>query len=185
MGCSGYVEEDTAAAWLEWGQRTRDISPITMQLNGDLEDVVHQLGLKDSGYEITSEVSDVYNCIAWAAGVTDTDWWSYRIPGRLLATFGTPRSPEVSELWCRLFETNEGYSVCDGATRGNRITTRSPFMLLVGEWTHVAQGNWKMVGGPARWETVRGHNPPVAWKTWPRAVYGSVHCIMRRPSSSP
>ena len=31
--------------------------------------------LKPTGYSVTSPATRVYNCIAWAAGVTDDWWW--------------------------------------------------------------------------------------------------------------
>ena len=34
----------------------------------------HYPRLADAGYEITSDATPVYNCIAWAAGDT-TRWW--------------------------------------------------------------------------------------------------------------
>ena len=49
--------------------------------------------LVNTGYEVTSEINDDYNCIAWAVR-DDKNWWShlpgYRWPG--------PRYPEVENL---------------------------------------------------------------------------------------
>ena len=62
--------------------------------------------LRGSQFEITSEATTVYNCIAWAAGDTDKFWW----PGHFW-----PRSVGrnvTRESFVKAFQSR-GYAVCD------------------------------------------------------------------------
>ena len=133
-------------------------------------------GLKDSGYEITSEISDVYNCKAWAAG-DDTDWWSY-VPGSYWPS-SVPQSPEVGTL-VQVFETLD-YSVCESQERETDYDKIAVYAQS-GEWTHVARqledgqrtskvGQFEDITHPSL-ENLAG------------GTYGDVHCVMRRPSST-
>ena len=49
--------------------------------------------LAGSGYEITGEASDQYNCIAWALGIT-AEKWNSEDPR---PTTGRHRCPEITE----------------------------------------------------------------------------------------
>ena len=133
-------------------------------------------GLKDSGYEITSEISDVYNCIAWAAG-DDTDWWSYA-PGSYWPP-SVPRSPEVGAL-VQVFETLD-YSVCESHERETDYDKIAVY-AEGGEWTHVARqsedGQWSSKVG--QFEDIT--HPSL--QNLAGGTYGDVYCVMRRPSST-
>ena len=133
-------------------------------------------GLKGSGYEITSEISDLYNCIAWAAG-DDTNWWSHS-PGNYWPP-GVPRSSEVSAL-VLVFEFL-GFSDCEN----DEIETgyeKVAVYALSGEWTHAARqlenGQWTSKVG--QFEDIT--HPFLHNLTG--EVYGDVHYIMRRPTST-
>ena len=133
--------------------------------------------LAGSGYEITRETSDEYNCVAWAAG-DDTDWWShdpeYYWPEWAL------RSPEVEAL-VQVF-TGLGYTVCDSAVKENGYE-KVALYALEGLWKHAARqlddGQWTSKLGP--FEEITHPSP----EDVTGELYGSVYCFMRRPSPSP
>ena len=68
--------------------------------------------LQSTGYSITSPATPVYNCIAWAAGVTD-DWWWPDPMGVSAWPLTVPRM-ETMEAFLMAFESL-GYSRCDDA----------------------------------------------------------------------
>lgn len=66
--------------------------------------------LRHSGYEITSPEDRGYNCIAWAAGVTDAWWW----PDPWEIGYwpnGVPRE-ETIQAFIQAFGTR-GYTPCE------------------------------------------------------------------------
>ena len=128
-----------------------------------------------SGYEITSEISDVYNCIAWAAE-DDTKWWSY--PDEHYWPEWAPRSPEIEAL-VQVF-AGLGYAVCHGDAREPGYD-KVALYARDGEWQHAARqledGRWTSKLGP--FEDIT--HPSL--QDLAGELYGSVHCIMRRPSA--
>lgn len=72
-------------------------------------------GLRGSGYLVKSPQDDTYNCIAWAAGATNTSrwWWPFGDPQKTYWPEGVPRE-ETVEAFRRLFEAL-GYIVCGHA----------------------------------------------------------------------
>ena len=132
-------------------------------------------GLEGSGYEITSESTDIYNCIAWAAG-NDTDWWSYT-PGN----YWPPSVPRRAEVWAlvQVFETL-GYSVCDSYERETGYDKVAVYAQY-GQWTHAARqledGGWTSKVG--QFEDIT--HPSL--DNLADEAFGEVHCIMRRPSA--
>ena len=130
-----------------------------------------------SGYEITSEIDGLYNCIAWAAG-DDTDWWSHE-PEYYWPEWA-PRSPETAAL-VQVF-VGLGYAVCDSREKEAGYDKVALYDLN-GEWKHAARqiddGRWTSKLGP--FEDITHPSPEdVAGE-----LYGEVHCIMRRPSVNP
>ena len=132
-------------------------------------------GLRDTGYEITSEVSDVYNCIAWAVG-DDSIWWSHT-PGNYWPP-QVSRSSEVSAL-VQIFEFS-GYSICDTDEIGTGFEKVAVYALS-GEWTHAARqledGQWTSKVG--QFEDIS--HPSL--QNLAGEAYGAVYCIMRRPTA--
>ena len=132
-------------------------------------------GLRGSGYEITSEISDIYNCVAWAAG-SDTAWWSYA-PGNYWPN-EIPRSPEVSAL-VQVFDSL-GFSHCDTDDLEAGFQKVGVYALS-GEWTHAARqlddGWWTSKVG--QFEDITH----ASLQDLTGEAYGDVHCIMRRPDS--
>lgn len=76
-----------------------------------IEDLFPRLG--GTAYQVTSPADDVYNCIAWAAGMTDLWWWPFGDPEKTHWPDGVPREETMAafrEAFAAL-----GYSVCDQA----------------------------------------------------------------------
>src|SRR4051812_1080831 len=67
--------------------------------------------LRGTGWRISSNADDRYNCIAWAADVT-TDWWWPTEPGPTHWPEATPREVTI-EAFREAF-TTIGYTVCAG-----------------------------------------------------------------------
>lgn len=65
--------------------------------------------LKSAPYTITSPATIVYNCIAWAAGVTD-DWW-WPDPLGVSAWPASARREETVPAFIEAFQ-NLGYAPC-------------------------------------------------------------------------
>jgi hypothetical protein len=59
--------------------------------------------LAPTGYDVTSPADGVYNCIAWAAGVTDAWWWPD--PMDLTAWPAAARREETIPAFVEAFET--------------------------------------------------------------------------------
>ena len=132
-------------------------------------------GLAISGYEITSEASDVYNCIAWAAG-DNTDWWDWH-PRAYWPEFA-PRSPEVEAL-VQVF-AGLGYSVCDNAELEAGYEKVAVYAIN-GRWEHAARQleNGQCTSKLGEFEDITHPSP----EDVAGGVFGNVHCIMRRPSA--
>ena len=132
-------------------------------------------GLVGSGYEVTSEISDTYNCIAWAAGDV-AKWWSHT-PGDYWPA-GVPRSPEVGAL-VQVFESL-GFSTCDTEEVEPGYLKVAVYSLS-GEWTHAAR---QLEDG--QWSSKIGQFEDIAHSSLANlsgGIYGFVHCIMRRPTA--
>ena len=129
--------------------------------------------LAGSGYEITSESTDEYNCIAWVLGVT-TRWWGHQNPGEYWPS-SLPRNSRI-ETVIQLF-TTKGYSFCndDALEPGYEKIALYSF---VGQFTHVARqlqdGRWS--GKLGNRETITHPSPA----NLAGGIYGNMHCIMRR-----
>jgi len=137
----------------------------------------------DIGYCLRSNIDPIYNCIAWAAGVTNIWWWPdpYLIPGRFWP-IGVPRQ-QTLQAFIQAYAT-VGYADCgmDGtlergyekvaiyATPDGR-PQHAARQLLDGVWTSKL-GQYKDIH----------HTPPAGLETSPKgaASYGSVVRYMKR-----
>jgi hypothetical protein len=128
-------------------------------------------GLKETGYYLSSEADDQYNCIAWAASI-DSEFWSplpgYRWPGE--------RTLLVESL-VSLF-ADLGYVLCESDSREEGYEKIAIYAQR-GVWKHAARqlsdGKWTSKLGPDEdivHVELDGLDGP---------LYGSVHSIMRRP----
>ena len=131
--------------------------------------------LAGSGYEITNEASEEYNCIAWALGAT-TPWWGYQNPGDYWPPT-LPRNQEIGTLM-RLF-ASQRFSLCEDDTPEPGYD-KIALYAFVGQFTHAAR---QLNDG--RWTSKLGIREVITHPSLANledGIYGSVHCIMRRPS---
>lgn len=125
-------------------------------------------------YRVTSQPDKFNNCIAYAAGVTN-EWWEHT-PGYKWPAF---RSEKIASL-VALF-AGRGYQACasDALESGYE---KVALYELAGEWTHAAKqlptGKWTSKLGPD--EDIEHDTPDCLCGTG--GAYGSIHCIMRRPT---
>lgn len=123
-------------------------------------------------YRVTSKPDKSYNCIAYAAGVTDT-WWEhsegYNWPASRTSEFAS-----LVEVFAGL-----GYERCASDVLESGYE-KVALYELAGEWTHAAKqlpsGKWSAKLGPD--EDVEYDAPA----NFCGDGYGTVHCIMRRPT---
>ena len=123
-------------------------------------------------YEITSKVTDEYNCIAWAAG-DNTRWWEHT-PGYY---WPAVRSPLIGSL-VAVFESI-GYSTCESSA----IEEGYEKVALYAKqdcWMHAARlldsGRWTSKLGPD--EDIEHESAECLAR-----FYGQVYCYMRRLKS--
>ena len=134
--------------------------------------------LSISGYEITGDASDEYNCIAWALGVT-APWWGHQDPGDYWPPT-LPRNQEIGTLM-QLF-ASEGFSLCDDDAPEPGYQ-KIALYAFVGQFAHVAR---QLEDG--RWTSKLGNREVITHpllSSLAESFYGNVHCIMRRPSATP
>jgi hypothetical protein len=131
--------------------------------------------LAGSGYEITAEASQVYNCTAWALGIT-SQRWDCDHPGSYWPPT-LPRDNRVETLM--LLFAGEGFMLCDDDAPEPGYE-KIALYAFVGRFTHAARlledGRWTSKLGNRE---VITHPSPASLAG---GLYGSVHCIMRRPS---
>jgi hypothetical protein len=135
-------------------------------------------GLRGSGYETKSPQTDIYNCIAWAAGLTNTKlwWWPFGDPEKTYWPEGVPRE-ETLAAFRQLFETL-AYVVCDHAEVELGYEKIALFADDDGFPLHAAR---QLAGG--RWTSKLGALEDIehALMDLVGAEYGSVIFVMKRP----
>lgn len=128
------------------------------------------------GYEITSEASDEYNCIAYAVGETDR-WWSHFEGAGYYWPEHAGRSESIASL-IELF-AGLGYELCDDASDEPGFSKVALYAKTEGTWTHAAvqlpDGQWSSKLGEL--EDI-SHPTPESLES---DFYGAVNCYMRRP----
>lgn len=103
-------------------------------------------GLRNSSFRVASPATDVYNCIAWAAGDTTRWWWPDPDPDNQ-AVFWPPSAPreESLEAFTAAFEAL-GYAPCCGEEietgfekiallAAGSVPTHAARQLPSGRWT--------------------------------------------------
>ena len=127
-------------------------------------------GLVESGYEVISEPTEVYNCVAWAVG-SDTEWWSH-LPGY---RWTAQRVPEVESL-VQLF-IDMGYADCDSGDYEEGYEKVAIFAQN-GRWSHATR---QLENG--QWTSKLGLFEDIEHSTVESLTgdfYGDIHCTMRR-----
>lgn len=131
--------------------------------------------LVQTGYRLTSPPDAVYNCIAWAAGVTDAWWWpdpdrfDYWSPGIL-------REPTLSAFE-QVF-VNLGYRPCEATALEPGWDKVAIYATAAGP-THAARqlptGRWTSKLGPD--EDIEHDLDGLVG-----SAYGTVALLLRRPA---
>jgi hypothetical protein len=141
-----------------------------------LEDLFPRL--RGSEYEVKSPPDDAYNCIAWAAGSTNTSrwWWPFGDPQRTYWPEGVPRQ-ETVEAFRQMFETL-GYAVCGHAEAERGSEKVALFADAQGCPLHAAR---QLPGG--RWTSKLGALEDIehGLEDLAGTEYGSVVLVLKRP----
>ncbi len=132
--------------------------------------------LSDSVSAVTSPKTDEYNCIAWAAGITDEWWWPDPL-GEEYWPLQAPRTATI-EAFIQAYQTI-GYVVCADASLEPDKEKIALYADVDGSPTHAARqlpdGQWSSKLGAsedishAELESLAGD------------IYGSATQIMARP----
>jgi hypothetical protein len=127
-------------------------------------------------YRITSPATDVYNCLAWAARVTNGWWWPVGDPGTVHWPPGVARQ-ETLEALRDAFATL-GYAPCDTEEPEAGFEKVALFADAQGLPTHAARqlfaGCWTSKLG--RGEDIE-HDP----RALEGEAYGTVALVVKRP----
>lgn len=130
--------------------------------------------LRGTDYRITSPASDVYNCIAWAAGDTEHWWW----PGEPARTYWPPGVPhqEALEAFRDAF-ASLGFVVCEQADLEPGFEKIALFADAEGTPTHAAR---QLSDG--MWTSKLGMSEDIqhALEDLIGTAYGSVVLILKR-----
>jgi hypothetical protein len=128
--------------------------------------------LKGDGYNLTSPITNLYNCIAWAANV-DSTWWDPS-PGYFWPD-NVPRNYAIASLKAAF--ASLGYVECDSSAQEDGFEKVA---------LYADQGNWKHAARMlknGKWTSKLGALQDIEHTT-PEALasdaYGEVVCIMKR-----
>ena len=134
---------------------------------------LHRIFPKLRDFRVTSPPSEVYNCIAWAAGINNDWWWPN---GFDTWPSGAPME-ETLPAFIAAF-TPLGYEVCDDGALEDGVEKVAIYARPSGRVTHMARqlptGRWTSKLGEA--EDIE-HGSPDELEG---AVYGAVVRYMRR-----
>ena len=132
--------------------------------------------LAAEGYEVTSNPTDEYNCIAYAVGETDR-WWTHAGGDDYYWPEHASSTPSIASL-IEVF-TGLGYEPCEEAEDEAGFRKVALYADRQGDWTHVAvklpEGEWSSKLG--LYEDISHRTP----ESLDPDFYGEVHCFMRRP----
>jgi hypothetical protein len=131
-------------------------------------------GLAGKDYRVTSPKDEIYNCIAWAAGITN-DWWWPDKAGQGHWPAGAPREPTIDAF--RLVFAMLGFEQCSDEGSEQEFEKIALFTTEAGVPKHAARqlatGRWTSKLGI--FEDIEHH-----LRDLEGTVYGSVALIMRR-----
>ena len=141
-------------------------------------------GLEASEYQITSDATDEYNCVAWAVGEDDR-WWSHEFGDEYFWPDHAPRSEGV-ESYQAMFALY-GFAECDSGDL-ERGVEKIAIFADEGRFTHVARqldsGRWTSKLGTdcdIEHELEALRSRPDTWQMYRSYRYGEVVGFMRRP----
>lgn len=133
-------------------------------------------------YRVTSPATDVYNCMAWAAGDTTMSWWP-------AADYYWPEYAPLEETLASFQAVFEGmgYSECESDALEAGYEKTAVYVDEEGVPTHAARqlltGTWTSKLGD--WEDIE-HESLIALENAPlmNSLYGTVALVLRSPVRS-
>jgi hypothetical protein len=131
--------------------------------------------LRTAAFRVTSERDPVYNCVAWAAGVTDDWWWPLEDPAEGCWPLGVPRERTL-EAFRGAFAAL-AYSVCSSEEPEPGFEKIALF-ALADLPTHAAR---QLPGGPWTSKLGKGEDIEHELHDLEGDFYGTVVLVMRRP----
>ncbi len=133
--------------------------------------------LAASGWQVTSAAARAYNCIAWAAGVTDRWWWPSPHPHAYWPE-GVPLA-ESLEAFTQAFRSL-GYAPTDDARLEVGADRVAIYVGSDGVVTHAAR---QLQNG--KWTSKLGRDVDIehALDGLDGSEYGRVACVLRRVRS--
>jgi hypothetical protein len=133
--------------------------------------------LAEADYEVTSEASTQYNCVAYAAGDTSRKWDCPPVPQPGYYWPPDAQCGQDVEALRNAFESI-GYQICENGELEEGFDKIALYADAGGEWQHAAKqvglGHWSSKLGD--WEDIR-HATVEAISG---SDYGEVTCYMRR-----
>ncbi|HQU45236.1 MAG TPA: hypothetical protein PK867_20645 [Pirellulales bacterium] len=132
--------------------------------------------LRGTQYQVTAPPDPTYNCLAWAAGVSDAWWWPSGDPAQVYWPSGVARE-ETLEALEAAFATL-GYVVCDDEANEPGCEKVAFFATAAGVPTHAAR---QLANG--RWTSKLGQLERIehALHHLEGDAYGAVALVMKRP----
>jgi hypothetical protein len=132
--------------------------------------------LHEADHEITSPATEEYNCIAWAAGDTESWWW----PDEMETAYWPSAAPrQVTRLAFVLAYGTLGYVPCNDGTLEEGFEKTVLYEDVDGQPTHAARqlpdGRWASKLGPH--EDIE-HRAPECLEG---PCYGKVVQYLKRP----
>lgn len=128
--------------------------------------------LTGGNYEVTSPVTDEYNCIAWAAEDPSRWWWP-------IGAYWPPDVPrfETVESFIKAFKTL-GFVVCDNGDLEEQFVKIALYVNGGGVPTHMAR---QLRNG--RWTSKIGRSNDISHQD-PYVIadgcYGTVNCFLKK-----
>lgn len=130
--------------------------------------------LQTSGYDITSPATKEYNCIAWAAGDSETWWW----PNKDCFWPSEIPQEENFDAFIKIYEAL-GYTPCDNYGYEEGVEKVAIYVDSEGIPTHAAR---QLSNG--LWTSKLGKSEDIEHNTLEGLcgeTYGTVAVVMKRP----
>lgn len=136
-------------------------------------------GLRTTSFRVTSSTDPLYNCIAWAAGVSTDWWWPLEDERRFFWPAAVPREITLS-AFILAFQTL-GYSICDHDAFEPGFEKVALFADELRTPTHAARQL-----ANAKWTSKLGQSEDIEHdlRALEGAIYGSVASLMKRPMTA-
>lgn len=135
-------------------------------------------GLRTTPFQITSPADPSYNCVAWAAAGSTSDWWwPLEADRRIFWPAGVRREVSTDGFVAALFTL--GYTVCLDEAVETGFEKVALFADSRGVPTHAAR---QLATG--RWTSKLGQSEDIehTLRALEGLIYGTVAAILKRPA---